>query len=151
MKKFHANCQLNLDISREGDVFAFRFKQPPFGGYLATIRTKKIEQHDPGQSSSDIPSWFTRLGFSLTSGIKNYELACRLVDDEKPYDYANFYRCRDRRNRERFFAEINEAETDCGCSFLISTESFEGVLSQIRKTLANKTGERDGRETPVGP
>ena len=133
MKKLHANCRLKLDISAEGDVFALKFTQPPFGGYLATIHTNKIEQHHLGHSSSDIPGWLTRLVFSLTSGIKEYELTYRLVNNEKPYHYANFYRCRDRRNRERFFAEIYEFDSDCGCSFLIARENYDVVSSQIRR------------------
>ena len=142
MKKLTADCRLKLQISEDGDVCTYKFTQPPFGGYLATIRTKHVLScHN--HSANILPNWFSRLVFSVTSGIRNYESVCRLVSDEKPYNYANFYRCHDRRRRDRFFAEIHEVDSECGCSFLIAKEDFDKVSSQIDRLLQTKLGEQD--------
>ena len=78
----------------------------------------------------------------MTSGIRNYQLIYRLVSDNKPYHYANFYRCHDRKKRDRFFAEVYEADSEFGGSFLITRENYVKFSSQIEK-LQTKIGEQD--------
>jgi hypothetical protein len=138
MKKYPADCGLKVDLKNKDTTYEIKFTQSG-GGNLATIFTKNIPSPHHLMSADVKPYWLTRAIFRITSGLREYELVCRLVSDNKPYEYANFFNSIDRNGRQRILAEICNCDGFSGSSFIVTQSDYDSVM----RVLDQPGGEQD--------
>ena len=124
------DCQLKLAITNENGINMLRFYQPPWGGELAIVRLPKAHGVLSPKFISR-PPLFARVVLWIVCGATNYVPLFAVESPSKPYTFARFYRCEDRRNRERTFAEVGEVKSDSGATFLVKDEDFQTIQKQL--------------------
>ena len=90
------------------------------------------------------PSWFAKVILWIVCGAKNYVPILAVESPTTPYTFARFYRCEDRRNRQRTFAAVGEINSDSGATFMVKEDDFNVIQKQLLHLLTNKKGEQVG-------
>ncbi|HUF60999.1 MAG TPA: hypothetical protein VMN36_02895 [Verrucomicrobiales bacterium] len=142
-----SECQLSLKSIREDGRIKLNFTQPVLGfpGHLCTIE-KKIGETILEGEFTDIPDCFTRLIFRLTHGLRDYQPLKCVRSSSEPRDAVRFYECLDRRGQRRKFVYATEPKQDGGGSFLVRTEDFDRVWSEL-STLDKESESEQRRST----
>ena len=136
------DCKLNLAITNESGINILKFSQPPWGSNLTTVRLP--ESHDAISTNFHTrPSWFAKSILWIVCGVKDYVPILAVESPTKPHTFARFYRCKDRRGRQRTFAEVGEPNSDSGATFIVKEEDFCVIQKQLLQLQHNKTGEQD--------
>jgi hypothetical protein len=139
------DCKLKLAITNEDGMNKLRFFQPPFGGELAIVRLPRSGAILSSEFGGN-PPLFARIVLWIVCGARDYVPLVAVESPSKPYTFARFYRCIDRKNRERTFAAVGEVKSDSGATFLVKSEDFEIINQQLLqlKQEAQQVGPSNG-------
>lgn len=136
MNFLRADCGLSLKVVSKANQTLLKFTQSPLSGELATIPVDLSGDEWWQAVAEQQPHGLSRFIFWVTSGLGDFEHLLGIVAEKEPYHSAHFYRCLDRKKRERFFAEIHEAGSETGASFIVKKEDFERVRAQLKEVGA---------------
>lgn len=126
------DLNLKLSITRESDLYILNFTQPPWGGHLTTVRLPATS-HPLFTSLTTQSSSFQKTIFWIICGTKDYVPLIAIESPSKPFTFARFYRCTDRKKRQRIFAEVGEPHSDSGATFMVK----ESDVCLIQQQFAN--------------
>ena len=138
-----SDCQLRMLVTGDGDSCKLKFIQPPTNEVLADIITSR-EQLRSRLDITGRPNAMYRLIFWIASGLRGFTPCMTIESHTQPKGLARFYRCIDRKGRNRIFAEVMHQGIHEGAVFIVNDEDYSIIESQLQN-IKNQ-GESDPRD-----
>ncbi len=115
-----------------GGRLSLKFSLLSFGIHSFLCKIEKESGEILMEKFTGRPSAGSRFFFRVTHGLKDFEPLFRVASSKRDGDSIEFYRCKDRRNRERIFgcAAVWKGE---GTIFLSKQDYFEKVLARLEE------------------
>lgn len=137
-----SECHLILEHKESEGEIVLQFKTLHLGirRHLCTIRKKSATPMI--QTESEIyPNFLTRASYRMIYGVKTFTHDYAVIGDDNQENYIAFFRCTDRRGRNRIFTCASEMPgRDAGGRFFIKKEDYD-TITQTLTSIEEDTGE----------
>jgi hypothetical protein len=125
-----SDCNLSMLVTCDHDTCKLKFIQPPQNEVLADITTTK-EQLRSCLNIAVRPNSLARILFWIASGLHDYTPCLAIESSMQTLGFARFYRCVDRKGRNRIFAEVADQDHD-GAIFILNERDYSTIEGQVQ-------------------